>query len=96
MNNYLTERPSVVEMIVLDQVGQPTKLDTGGAWCYLEINAGIIKGKNNRPTWKDPTPTGKRSIMFGLSKVNGEHYDGSISLEDKTVAVFRLGKLNGE
>jgi hypothetical protein len=95
-HKHLTENPNVVEIIILDHEGQPTKLNTVEAWCYLEINAGIIKGKNVRPDWKDPTPTGERAIMFGLTKHNGEIYDGCILLQDKRIAVFRLGKLNGE
>lgn len=96
MNPHLVDNPNVVEMIVLDQEGKPTRLDTGGAWCYLEINCGIIKGENVRPTYKDPTPTGKRAIIFGLTKHNGEKYDGCILNEDKRVAVFRLGKLDAD
>jgi len=96
MNTHLTKTPNVVEIIILDHEGQPTKLDTAEAWCYLDLNAGVVKGKNVRPDWKDPTPTGNRSICFALTKHNGEKYDGSITLEGKKIAVFRLGKLNGE
>jgi hypothetical protein len=70
--------------------GNPTKLDTGGAWCYLEINAGVIQSKSGRPDWKDPTPTGNRSIMFGCTKMDHGIYDGAIMLEGKPVAVFRM------
>ena len=94
MNQYLTDIANVVEMIILDHEGIPTKLNTSEAWCYLEINAGILKGVNVRPEWKDPTPTGDRAIIFGLTKHNGEKYDGCILLEDKRVAVFRLGRLD--
>ncbi len=94
MNEHLTDNPNVVEMVILDHEGNLTNLNTGEAWCYLEINAGVIKGVNVRPSWKDPTPTGKRAIMFGLTKHLGERYDGCILLEDKRVALFRLGKLD--
>ena len=96
MNKYLTDKANVVEMIILDHEGNLTKLNTSEAWCYLEINARVIKGVNVRPDWKDPTPTGKRNISFALTKHNGEKYDGSITLEGKKVAVFRLGRLDDD
>ena len=86
-----TRRPDIVEMLVLDHEGNPTKCVQYDAWCYLELNAGIIKDENGRAEWKDPTPTGKRSIAIGLTKVGDEKYDGSISLEGKRLAVFRFG-----
>ncbi len=92
MNKLYTRRPDVVEMIILDHEGKPTKLNTKEAWVYLEINMGIYKDSAGRAEWKDPTPTGKRMIAIACTKLNGEIYDGSISNEGKKVAVFRFGR----
>lgn len=89
-----TRRPDVAELLVLDHEGNPTKCAQGAAWAYLEINLGIIKDKNGRPAWKDPTPTGNRMIAIGFTKVGDEVYDGDISLEGRKVAVFRFGTLH--
>lgn len=80
----------VKEMIILDHEGNRTKLNTSGAWCYLEINAGIIKDQNGRPNWKDPTPTGDRMLMQGCTKMDHGTYDGAIYLEGKIVAVYLM------
>jgi hypothetical protein len=83
-------------MIILDHEGEFTKLDTGEAWCYLEINCGIIKDDRGRAEWKDPTPTGNRMIAMACTKTNGETFDGSITVGGKKVAVFRFGKFEEE
>lgn len=89
-----SRRPDIVEMVIFDHEGKKTALDTGGAWCYLEINVKIIRDKNGRAAWKNPTPTGNRMIAIGFTKADGEVYDGSIHLEGKIVAAFRFGKFD--
>ena len=90
------KRPDIVEMVIFDHEGKKTALNTGEAWCYLEINAGIIRDENGRAAWKDPTPTGKRMIAIACTKHNGEVFDGSIRLEGKRVAAFRFGLFSEE
>lgn len=94
MNPYYNTRPDIVEMVILDHEGKPTKLNTEEAWCYLEINMGIIKDSAGRAEWKDPTPTGNRMIAIACTKFNGETYDGAINYKGKKVAVFRFGKFD--
>ena len=91
VDHKYTRRPDISEILILDHEGNPTKCAQGGAWCYLEINAGIIQDENGRAAWKDPTPTGNRMIAIGFTKVGDEVYDGDISLEGRKVAVFRFG-----
>lgn len=93
MNPHLVDNPNVVEMILLDHEGREQDISTERAWETLESKIGVIKGTNIRPAWKDPTPTGNRAIMFGLTKIENRKYDGSIYFDGVLVAVFRLGKL---
>lgn len=94
MNNpYLTDIANVVEMVLLDHDQNEHDVPTEQAWQTLESKIGIIKGKNVRPSWKNPTPTGNRSIIFGTTKIEDRKYDGAIYFDGVCVAVFRLGRL---
>ncbi len=93
INPYLANNANVVEMILLDHNGEEHDVSTEKAWETLESKIGIIKGKNIRPDWKDPTPTDNRMIAFACTKIKDRVYDGSIRFNDVLVAVFRLGKL---
>ena len=94
MNKHLTDKPNVVEMILLDHNQEEHDVPTDKAWESLELKIGIIKGENVRPDWKDPTPTGKRMIAFACTKIKDRKYDGSIRFNGVLIAVFRLGKLD--
>jgi len=94
MNPYLTDKSSVVEMILLDHNGEEHDVSTEKAWESLELKIGIIKGKNCRPDWKRPTPTGRRMISFACIKIKDRMYDGAIRFAGVRVAVFRLGKID--
>lgn len=93
MNHLYNKRPDIEEMILLCS-GAPTTHTTEDAWSYLEKECGVIKDKNGRAAWKDPTPTGNRMIAIACTKLDGQTYDGSISYGGKKVAVFRFGKFD--
>jgi hypothetical protein len=93
MNPYYNTRPDVVDMVLLCS-GAPTTHTTEEAWRYLEKTYGVIKDSAGRAAWKDPTPTGKRMIGIGFTKVGDSVYDGSIRFDGKRVAVFRFGKFD--
>jgi hypothetical protein len=94
MNKYLTDKANVVEMILLDHNQEEHDVPSEKAWETLESKFGVIKGKNVRPDWKDPTPTGKRMISFACTKIGDRKYDGSIHFGGIQVAVFQLGRLD--
>ncbi len=94
MNKLYNTRPDIVEMILLNESGEPMTTTTEEAWRYLEENHGIIKDSAGRAEWKDPTPTGNRMIGIGFTKVGDSVYDGSIRIKGCRVAVFRFGKFD--